>query len=92
MQPRTIVFHAPKDELFDLRHSVKLLADNLLPAGNPDASFMAAVVAELGRRGFAAEGRLVKVGADHQMDAPEVLRALVDAVSLLCGAEGAVKP
>lgn len=87
LRPRMVVLHAPEDELFELRHSVKLLADNPIPPGSPDAAFMAAVVAELGRRGFATDGRLVKVGLDHQMDDPEVLRALVDVVSLLCGVE-----
>jgi hypothetical protein len=91
VQPRTIIFHAPEDELFDLRQSVKLLADNPLAPGDPETAFMSEVMATLGRRGFATDGRLVKVGADHQMDDPEVLRGLVEAVNLLCGAEEATK-
>lgn len=90
LQPRTVVLHAPEDELLDMRQSVRLIADNPIPPGSPDAAFMGAVVAALARRGFATDGRLVKVGLDHQMDDPEVLRALVDAVGLLCGAERAI--
>jgi len=91
VQPKTIILHSPEDELFDIRQSVKLLANSPLPEGSADTTFMKSVIETLAQRRYSTDGRLVKVGADHQMDDPEVLRALVDAVSLLCGAGNATE-
>ena len=83
VRPKTLVLHSPSDELLDLGQSVRLLANSPLPEGDGETAFMKSVTDKLVQRNYVTENRLVKVGDDHQMNDPNALRALVDAVGLL---------
>lgn len=83
VQPRTLILHSPEDEVIDIRQSVELLANNPLPENGVDTAFMRSVVDTLVQQKYETDGRLVKIGHDHQMDSPDAITALVDAVSLL---------